>query len=372
VIKRSWVEIDLKKLVNNSRIYRNQLFEGQDIMAIVKADAYNHGDARVALRLQADGICHFAVSNITEAINLRNVGIAGEILILGYTPVDQAHILYDRDITQTMLDEDYAEKMAKTGLRLKAEFAIDTGMNRIGLDGDDPDYCEAVIRKYADFFDLTGVFTHMSVADEETEENREFTLTQIRKFKEITGRLSDLYLDHLHFMNSASGLWYNNKDRSVANMVRLGIVMYGLKPNYDRVLPEGVEPALSWKSVIAQIKTIHKGESVGYGRKYIADKETVIAVIPTGYADGYLREYGYGSYVLINGKKANILGNICMDQMMVDVTDIPDAAPETEVVLIGTSGDLTITADDIANRAGTIGYQIICGLNKRVERVYIE
>ncbi len=360
--KRSWVEINLEQLKRNYEIYKSFQPEGREIMAVVKADAYGHGDKEVAASLDAMGVKHFAVSNIDEALHVRSV-TNGEIIILGYTPIDMAEKLVENNITQALLSEEYAEQLLSTGLPIKCQFAIDTGMRRIGLNADDIDECERVIRKYQK--NLTGLFTHLCVAD--TPEQTEFTNEQIKKFEDICERVADLNLS-CHCMNSAGGLWHTG----CSSYARLGIILYGLKPDYINTLPEGVEPVLAWKSVVSMVKDVKPGDTIGYGRSYTVEKSMTIATIPTGYADGYSRLLSNKGWVLINGKKASIVGRVCMDQMMVDVSGIEGVDIGTEVVLLGQSGSERITADDLANVYGTIGYEIVCGINKRVKRVYIE
>lgn len=360
MLKRSWVEINLGNIISNYNIYKAQLPETQKIMAVVKADAYGHGEVNVAKCLQKEGCQHFAVSNIDEGITLRECGISGQILILGYTPTSLASELLNYDITQTLLDEDYAEKMSEKGI--KAQFAVDTGMNRIGLDADDPEKCERTIRKYSNAFKLTGLFTHLCVAD--TQSEKEFTDLQIEKFKKVVDRVKNLKLPFIHCMNSAGGLWSN----AYGNLVRLGIILYGLKPDFSNELPEGIKSALKWKSVISMIKNVHPGETIGYGRSYKADREMIVATIPTGYADGYNRILSNKGKVLINGKAAPIVGRVCMDQLMVDITDISEVGVEDEVTLLGDG----YTPDDMARDIGTIGYEVICDIGKRVSKVYID
>ena len=359
MLRRSWVEIDLNKIESNYRIYKSQLQPGMEIMAVVKADAYGHGALKVAKRLRDVGCKNFAVSNIEEGIELREAGISGQVLVLGYTPISSSNELVRYDITQALLSEEYAKQLSNKGI--KAQFAIDTGMNRIGLDADYPEACEKIIRDYANEFKLTGMFTHLCVADNESE--KEFTHEQISKFKAVAERVPDLKLANIHCMNSAGGLWCE----PYGNLVRLGIILYGLKPDYSNNIPSGIEPALKWKSVLSMIKAVHLGETVGYGRSYIAEKEMLVATIPTGYADGYNRQLSNRGKVLIGGKTANIIGRVCMDQMMVDVSDISDVKIGDEVILIGEG----YSADDMAQDIGTIGYEVICDISKRVPRVYL-
>lgn len=361
---RCWTEIDLEQIKKNLSIYKANLHDRSEIMAVVKADAYGHGDAVVAKLLSDNGICDFAVSNIDEAIHIRKAGVDGRIIILGYTPLKRINDLVNYDITQALLSEEYAEEISRSGYRIKCQFALDTGMRRIGLNADDPNECERVIRKYADL--LNGLFTHLCVAD--TKEQDGFTHDQISKFEEICTRVADLKLDYCHCMNSAGGLWHHS---DISCFSRLGIILYGLKPDYMNTLPSQIKPALTWKSIVSMVKVIERGDTVGYGRSFLADDNMKIATIPTGYADGYNRLLSNKGCVLINGKKAPIVGRVCMDQMMVDVSKIDDVMMGTEVVLIGNSGRETITADDLADMYGTIGYEVVCSISKRVDRRYI-
>lgn len=365
MVKRSWVEVDLSVLKNNYAVYAAELGEGKEVMAVVKADAYGHGAPQVALALQAVGCRNFAVSNVEEAMEIRRAGIRGQILILGYTPIAALGSVLDHDLTQAVFSEEYARRAAEflgdDSRKMKVHFVLDTGMNRIGLSAKRPEACEKVIRDYRKVFDVTGMFTHLCVADTPSEED--FTCGQINAFRAVADRIKDLDLPFIHCLNSAGGLYQER----YGDLGRLGIVLYGLKPDYENTLPAGIRPALQWKSVISMIKTVPAGETVGYGRSYKTTKDTVIATIPTGYGDGYHRLLSNRGCVMIHGKKAPIVGRVCMDQMMVDVTDIPEAAFEDEVVLLGEG----YTADDMAKTIGTIGYEIVCDITKRVTRVYV-
>ena len=367
-MQRSWVEISRNMILHNCETYRKMLPPDMTVMVVVKADAYGHGDQVVAKFLSDHGIHHFAVSNIDEAIHIRNAGTEGQILILGYTPVERAEELIQYNITQALLSEDYSNRLAAKNLPVHCQFALDTGMRRIGLNTDDLDECERIIKKTAKSnLKLDGLFTHLCVAD--TTGQNEFTKKQVKLFEEVCQRVSDLKLPYCHCMNSAGGLWHHS---DVSCFARLGIILYGLKPDYMNTLPEGIEPALSWKSVVSMLKEVKPGDTIGYGRSFTVEHPMTIATIPTGYADGYPRLLSNIGWVLINGHKAAVVGRVCMDQMMVDVTNIHGVEYESEVVLIGKSGDEVITADDLANLIGTIGYEIVCGISKRVDRVYID
>ena len=337
-------------------------------MAVVKANAYGHGDIQISKILQNSGITDFAVSNIDEACRLRKAGIKGQILILGYTPITYIQRLFDYDITQALVSEEYAEAVANMNIPIKCQFAIDTGMNRIGLNLKEIDKCEDIIRKYGVKLNITGIFTHLCIADTDTKMAVDFTKEQICKFEKLSTRLSDLNLSYIHCLNSAGGLWH---DSYVSYFIRLGIILYGLKPDYKNRLPEGIEPAMEWKSEVSMVKTVLRGDTIGYGRSFIAESNMLVATIPTGYADGYNRLLSNKGYVIINGQKAPIVGKICMDQFMVDITKINDVKMGTEVILMGKYGDESLDADDIAKMTDTIGYEVICNISSRVPRIYV-
>jgi len=367
-LRRSWVEIDLNQISINLKSYCRNLPDDCEIIAVVKANAYGHGDCEVAHFLSTMGVKNFAVSNIDEAITLRNDGITGEILILGYTPKEMTNLLVKYDLTQTLLSEDYAEIILSGNPDIKCQFAIDTGMNRIGLNASFPDECERIIRKYASRCKLTGIFTHLCVADSKDKSDIEFTKQQIDKFQRVADSVQDLSLPFVHCYNSAGGQEYAYYGR-YNRFVRLGIVLYGLKPSSDIVLASDVHPALKWKTVVSMVKTVNPGEYVGYGRSFRAGSVMKLATLPTGYADGLSRRLSNGvGYVMVNGVRAPIVGRICMDQTMVDVTDIENVTVGDEVEIIGDA----FSADDMAEKIGTIGYEIICGISKRVPRVYIK
>lgn len=369
--KRSWAEIDLSQIKRNYLLYKNSIGNDTEIIAVVKANAYGHGDVAVASALTEEGVKAFAVSNIDEAIRLRRGGITGEVTVLGYTPPSRADEIWEYGITQTLLSQEYADALIScTDKRLKAQFAVDTGMNRIGLYGSSPNECAEIIRRYADSFSLNGIFTHLCVADGDTPIEREFTRLQIERFACVADLVSDMRLPYIHCLNSAGGLYHNRLPSSIGRIVRLGIVLYGLKPNAENALPRGISPALSWKTAVTMVKNVRAGETVGYGRAYLAERDIRLATFSTGYADGYLRALSNVGYVLINGKKAQVVGRVCMDQMMADVTNIPDVRMGDVATLLGESGDELITADEMAKTVGTIGYEIVCGISERVERVY--
>lgn len=373
VEKRSWVEIDIEQLKRNYLLYKSQLPDDFDIIAITKADGYGHGDIKVAQCLEKLGVNFFAVSNIDEAVGLREAGIKGEILILGYTSPYDAKTLVKYDITQSILSNDYATKLKTQGQKVKCHVAIDTGMSRIGLDAKDIQQCEKSIREFNTYLNLTGLFTHLSVADSNNDSDILFTEAQIKLFDDVAFRVSDLKLQYAHCFNSAAGLHYNSllsKYANIDKIVRLGIILYGLHPSDDYELPDGIAPVLSWKSRVSMVKKVSKGSYIGYGRSYETKSDIIVATVPTGYADGYNRLLSNKGYVLIHGEKAPIVGRICMDQLTVDVTGIPNVKMDDTVTLIGKDGSKTITAEEMAQEVGTINYEIVCDISKRVQRFY--
>lgn len=371
--KRSWVEINISQLRANYRSFKKIVGEDVRIMTVVKADAYGHGDVQVARMMEEEGCSLFAVSNIDEAIGLRKAGIEGEILILGYSSPSYIKEINEYDLTQTIVSEDYALSLASIGIPIKCQFAIDTGMNRIGLDASDRIACERIIRNYSGKLIVTGIFTHLCVADSDKESDRSFTLQQLYKFNELAISICDLNLPFVHCLNSAGALSYLSEIKGmplINGIIRLGIVLYGLKPSSNFRLSSDIKAALSWKSVVSMVKTISQGESVGYGRCYVADRERKIATVTTGYADGLNRALSNKGFVLIRGHKAPIVGRICMDQTLIDVSEVPDVQMGDIVIILGVSEGVEYNADNMADDLSTIGYEIICNISKRVQRFY--
>lgn len=371
--KRSWIEVDLDQLKTNYLTYKSILPEDTKIMAVIKADAYGHGDIHTARWLSSLGCQLFAVSNIDEAVGLREAGIEGEILILGYTSPKHARIIYCQNLTQTLVSAEHAKALADTGYRIKCQMAIDTGMNRIGLRTDNILQCCNTIRSFTKNLDLNGIFTHLCVADDRSPESIRFTELQIKKFRNIANELEDLKLPFIHCFNSAGGLFYIGNEpygSLIKSIVRLGIVLYGCIPDISDTLPSNIKPVLTWKSTISMVKDVPKGESIGYGRTYITTRSSRIATVTTGYADGLNRLLSNKGFVMLNGEKAPIVGRICMDQTLIDVTDIEGVKMGDNVIILGNSGSLSHYADDMAKELGTIGYEILCDISKRVQRCY--
>ncbi len=369
-LHRTWAEIDISALKHNFEILK-QNANGSKIMAVVKADAYGHGAEKIATVLQEQGADWFAVSNIDEAIYLRNCGIKKPILILGYTPAEKVAELHDFDLSQCVYSKDYAELLndfaLKENRKIKVHIKLDTGMSRIGFDCRNDNLSgisdAAECAKMRGFI-FEGVFTHFAVADRNQTQEDGFTDQQYSRFiKAIkTFEKEGLKPELCHCCNSAGYILDSDKHLSLS---RIGISLYGLSPSSDLETNLNLIPVMTVKSVVSMVKEIEKGDTVSYGRTFKADKKMKIATVTAGYADGYPRLLSNEGYVLINGKKANIIGRVCMDQMCIDISDIDNVKIGDEVILFGK--DLVV--DNLADMIGTINYEIICGISPRVPRV---
>lgn len=368
---RCYAEISLEAIGHNIREVKKRLPEGVKLLGVVKANAYGHGAVPVASYLE-NQVDYFATATIEEAIELRENGISAPILILGYVSPSQYGDLVECDITQTI--DSYAQALAlekeaaHQNRKAKAHLAVDTGMTRIGFQVTEHDADEAA--KIADLphIELEGMFTHFSCADQE---DKTYCSMQMEKYDKMTALLAErgVTIPLRHICNSAGIMEF---DDHRFEMVRSGIITYGIYPS-EEVKKERLDliPALSWKSHVIHVKEVGPGIGVSYGATYVTEKPmTRIATVSAGYADGYPRALSNQGCVLIHGKKAPIIGRICMDQMMVDVTDIPDVQVEDVVTLVGTDGDETITIEEIANPAARFDYEMLCDISSRVTRVY--
>lgn len=368
---RCYAEISLEAIGHNIREVKKRLPEGVKLLGVVKANAYGHGAVPVASYLE-NQVDYFATATIEEAVELRENGISAPILILGYVSPSQYGDLVEYDITQTI--DSYAQALAlekeaaRQDRKAKAHLAVDTGMTRIGFQVTEHDADEAA--KIADLphIELEGMFTHFSCADQE---DKTYCSMQMEKYDKMTALLAErgVTIPLRHICNSAGIMEF---DDHRFEMVRSGIITYGIYPS-EEVKKERLDliPALSWKSHVIHVKEVGPGIGVSYGATYVTEKPmTRIATVSAGYADGYPRALSNQGCVLIHGKKAPIIGRICMDQMMVDVTDIPDVQVEDVVTLVGTDGDETITIEEIANPAARFDYEMLCDISSRVTRVY--
>lgn len=379
---RAWIELDLQALEHNVRFLQSLLPAGCRLMPAVKANAYGHGAVPIAARLNRLGIRSFCVACASEGIELRNAGIQGEILILGYTPPEQFSLLRQYRLSQTILDYAYAEDLSRSGIRLHVHIAVDTGMHRLGIRCEDIEQIAAVYG----FQNLAvdGIYTHLSTCDSDAPESRAFTECQIASFVQVTETLKakGCPVKGLHLLSSYGIFHY---PEAAGDYVRPGIALYGLlssDADSRRILQTADQsaaltplcPVLSLKARVASLRTLHKGEAAGYGLAFIADREMKLAVLSIGYADGLPRALSGGNgRVLINGYSTPILGRICMDQTLADVSEIPEekVAPGDTAVLIGRSGSLKITAGELAQHCGTISNEILSRLGARLERIIL-
>lgn len=370
--KRLVAEIDLDAVDFNIKSIIKRIDGRARIIGTVKADAYGHGAVEVSKVLEENGIDMFSVAMIDEGINLRNNGIKAPILVLGLTPPEYVKEAVEYDLIQTVSDYNTAEAISKAAKELSKKavihIKIDTGMGRIGFRPEKESFDEIENISKLENIEINGIFTHFCTSDEK---DKTFTYVQKEKFvyavKELEKRGINIPLKHA---SASAGLM--DFDDLFFNAVRPGIILYGYYPSDDVMkdrLP--IKPVMSLKSNVMYIKDIENGDTIGYGRTYMANEKRTIATIPAGYADGYNRLLSNKGCVLVNGKRAQLKGRICMDQCMADITGI-NAKQWDEVVLMGKQGNEEITADEIANEIGTISYEVLCMVSKRVPRVYIK
>lgn len=369
-LRRTWAEIDTKILSDNFAAIR--AISRRKVFAVIKADAYGHGAAEVASVLDKAGADGFAVSNLVEAEELRNAGIDQPILILGYTPADCAQRLAQGNIAQCVFSLEYAKALdaraREAGVVVTTHLKLDTGMGRIGLDfrGEDGFGLEAAREILAlKSLNTVGVFMHFAVADSEDASHKEFTKEQYDRFWHAVSLLEKEHTFQLrHCCNSAATLGLCEEK---GDAVRAGIILYGLTPSDEVILPESIKPVMSLYSVVSLVKTVAPSQTVSYGRTYAAPSVRRIATVSAGYADGVPRLLSNRGSVLIRGKRAPIVGRVCMDQFCVDVTDIPEVSMGDTVTIFGPG----LPVEEVAEAAQTINYEIVCGITKRVPRVYI-
>ncbi len=369
---RVFETVNLNAIKSNMEAMRANLAEGTKMIGVVKSDGYGHGSVPVALAIDPY-VWGYAVATAEEGVILRKHGIQKPILVLGVVPTDGYDLLVEYGISSAVFQYKRAlrlsEAASKAGKKAIIHLALDTGMSRIGFPVSDEAADEAAKICGLPGLEVEGLFTHFTKADETDKASSEKQMEEYRRFVDL---LSDrgITIPILHCSNSAGIL-----DLPAANFhaVRAGISIYGLYPS-DQVGKETVKltPAMELKSVISYIKKIGPGTAVSYGGTFVAEEELVVATIPVGYGDGYPRNLSGKGEVLIRGQRAKILGRVCMDQFMVDVTGIEGAEEDDEAVLIGVQGDEQITVEDVANTCGGFHYEVLCDIGKRVPRVYYE
>lgn len=367
-----WVEVNLEDLAHNMREIKS-LCKTEEIIAVVKADAYGHGALDIAPVLLQNGATKLAVAVVNEAVELRRGGINCPIMILGFTPDRLVESLIKYDIEQTVYTYELAEKISKlaveSGKNIKVHIAVDTGMGRIGFTPDINGINEVYkISKLPNII-LEGLFSHFSSADDK---DKSYTNMQFEKFNWFYGKLKEkgININIRHIANSAAII---DLPETYLEAVRPGIIIFGYYPSEEVSKDKmDLKPVMSLKTNVVHIKKMGAGEYISYGKAFKTEKESIIATLPVGYADGYTRFlFGKGK-VIVKGQYAPVVGRICMDQCMIDVTHIPNVQMGDEVILMGEENGLKITADEIARNIGTINYEVICMISKRVPRVYLK
>lgn len=380
--KRTWAEINLDHAAWNYRQIRKAVRPEAKVCCVIKANGYGHNAVRLASLYESLGADFLAVSNLEEALQLRQGQISLPILILGFTPPECAGVLAKQNISQCVYSRSYGEALSQAalsdGVRVKVHIKIDTGMGRIGFQhrGSHSELADALAVCKLPCLKPEGIFTHFAVADE-NEQGAEFTADQYESFLDAIAQLGCYGVKFAlrHCANSAAIF-----DKPVVedlpdvhlDMVRAGIVLYGLAPSgVTRNLPE-LKPVMALKSVISHIKTIQAGETVSYGRTYTADSPRTVATVPIGYADGFSRLNGNGNCkMLVREQLCSVIGRVCMDQLMLDITDATGISTGDIVTVFGDANGLT-SADRIAARTGTINYEVVCAVGERVPRFFLE
>ena len=361
---RTWAEICLENLEYNYNFLKQKLGESCDILGIVKANAYGHGCVEIAKKLSQLGVKIFAVACLDEAVKLRENGIVGDILIFGSVPDIDLDIVEKHDISLTINSLEYAKWLSQSGKKIKAHVKIDSGMSRHGFRADG---CADEITQVLGMENLQicGIYTHLSQADDLSETAKQYTKSQLDAYWSVIDKLKPLDSGiKLHICNSAGTVLGLSQG---CDFARPGIALYGLAPSAELSPFCDVKPVMTLKTKVSLVKEIQKGKFVGYGQNFEAKENIKIAILPIGYGDGYHRALSGKAHVFVNGKRANVIGRICMDQTIIDVSNI-DCKIGDEVELFGEN----IPLDEIASLAGTISYELVCAVANRVPRVYTE
>ncbi len=377
-LKRTWAEVSLDNLEHNYRAIKNHIPEGCRFLGVMKADAYGHGAVPLSHALCELGAEYLAVSNLEEAIQLRRGGVRAPMLILGYTPASFADTMVFMDITQEVHSLEYAKELdtalAGTNYILNVHLKLDTGMTRIGFFAYDhertlPELLEVCGLPH---LHVEGVFTHFCVADSKAPEDEAFTRTQYARFTAMLDALAahGIRPELRHCASSGATILY---PELALDMVRPGIATYGHAPSEDAEGILDLRPLMTVRTTVAQLREIPAGTSISYGRTYTAERDMRVAVLPIGYADGLLRGLSGKVSFRIRGRMARSVGRICMDMCMVDVSEIPEIRVGDEAALFGYDTDGTLLpCERIAQQAGTISYEILCGISKRIPRIYMQ
>lgn len=374
-IRPVWAEINLSNLDYNIKSIKEKVGADKQIIGVIKADGYGHGSVMCANVLRENGVKTFAVATLQEVITLRNAGAKEEIIMLGLTPDMYADVIAEYDITPVVCDSTNAKAIsdaaAKAGKTVFGLVAVDTGMGRIGYLADEIETSVEDIKKIAELpnFKIKGMFSHMSTADAA---DKTYSHEQESKYNAFYEALTKAGI-HIPMRTLANSASIMELPSVYFDAVRPGIILYGCYPSNEVDKKQlSIKPVMSIKANIIHLKDVPENFSVGYGRKYISEKPARIATIALGYADGYPRPYSAKAKVIVNGVVCPIAGNICMDQCMIDVSNVPNVKVGDEVIVMGSDGVNTILADDIAEATGTINYEIVCAFGQRLPKVYVK
>lgn len=368
-MSRAWAELNMENLRHNAYVLKSLLPENCRLMPAVKANAYGHGAVLISKELNRIGIDAFCVASVSEGVELRIEGVTGEILILGYTSPEDFGLLNEFDLIQTVVDYKYAKALDKYGQKVRVHIKIDSGMHRLGERSEN---IENILKIFSlKNLDVDGIFTHMSSAESRNPADEEHTFNQAKAFDDVITQINKhkIHIPKVHMQSSYGVI---NYPELAGDYARVGIAIYGMLSSREdsENCKADLRPVLSVKALVAVVKEIHAGEHAGYGLQFTAEHDMKIAVLTIGYADGIPRRLAScGGRTLINGKEAPIIGRICMDQMLVDVSDIPEVKADDTAVLIGRSGKLEITACELAEKTDTIANEILSRLGSRLERI---
>ena len=369
ISRPTWTEIDLDAIAHNYHAIKSRLSKKTNILAVVKANAYGYGMIEVARRLQKEKVPYLGVACVDEGITLRRAGIRTPVLVLSSILPKEAEYAVYYDLTLTVCDKELAAEIDRSARKLKKEalvhVKVDTGMGRLGVWHDEADRLIEDLLGFKHII-IEGIFTHFASADEE---DVRYTMQQIENFKRLAAEMevSGIEIQYVHAANSAGAMLYKD---SHFNMVRPGLMLYGLYPNQHLMSIVKLKPALSLKTRIIYLKNTPPGRFISYGRTHMTNRETIIATLPIGYADGLNRHLSNRGEMLVHGWRAPIIGRICMDHTMIDVGGIKGAKVGDEVVVIGSQKGETITVEDVADLLDTIPYEVVCWISARVPRIY--
>lgn len=367
-----WAEINLDNLIFNINEIKKKS-NNSEIIGVVKANAYGHGAVEVSKALLDNGINRLAVANIIEAIELRESDINCPIMLLGISEDYAIDSIIEYNVEPTVSSYNFAfklnEKAKELNKTINIHIAIDSGMGRIGFREEDKDLADIINIAKLSNLQIESIFSHFSTADSK---DKEYSLKQIEIYNSFLDKLqaSGVKINKRNLCNSAAII---DLPESHFDYVRPGIIQYGYYPSNEVDIEHfNIKPVLTWKTRVIHIKEVNEGEYIGYGKTFKTKRKSIIATLPVGYADGYSRGLSNKGKVIINGKLAPIVGNVCMDQFMIDITDIPDVKLDNEVILLGSCENVKFDADDMAEILNTISYEVLCLIGRRAPRVYIK